>query len=71
MKNIKEEIVDELFIKRNVKIMNKDRLVVFFFLRIVPVKEKNPFPIMTSLAKKKKKRKKKVLVTMDNNFTRY
>lgn len=41
MKNIKEEIVDDLFIKRNVKIMNKDRFQKF--LHIIPVEGKKPF----------------------------
>lgn len=42
MKNIKEEIVDDLFIKENVKIMNKDRF--FFFFYIIPVEEKTFLP---------------------------
>lgn len=69
MKNIKEEIVDELFIKRNVKIMNKDRLIFFFTYSSSEGKKTFSHYGIPSL--KKKKRKKKVLVTMDNNFTRY
>lgn len=45
MKNIRGEIVDYLFIKKNIKIMTKDRLIF-----IIPVKEKALSPIMASIA---------------------